>query len=425
MPDFDLITSGQLKKRHAKEARFQWYGRIAILISLSFLVFMFAAIIIRGAGAFQQTKIGLNIDFAEQLIDPQGTRDAETLARANYKPLITGSLYQNFPQAQSRTEKRNLYKLMSSGAVFELGQMVQDNPNLIGTSQKIWLTSSSEVDLFMKGKIDQSISEDLRRLKDQDITWVNVLKEKGDIKRKFNTALFQNGDSREPEMAGILGAALGSFFSLVVCFLISFPLGILTAVYLEEYARKNRLTDFIEVNINNLAAVPSIVFGLLGLSIFLNFFHLPRSTPLVGGMVLALMTLPTIIIASRSILRSVPRSIRDAALGLGATKTQTTFHHVVPLAMPGMLTGTILGMARALGETAPLLMIGMVAFIVDIPTGITDVATSLPVQIFLWADSPEKGFVERTSAAIIVLLIFLVLMNLLAVYLRKKLERRW
>ena len=425
MPDFDLITSGQLKKRHAKEARFQWYGRIAILISLSFLVFMFAAIIIRGAGAFQQTKIGLNIDFAEQLIDPQGTRDAETLARANYKPLITGSLYQNFPQVQSRTEKRNLYKLMSSGAVFELGQMVQDNPNLIGTSQKIWLTSSSEVDLFMKGKIDQSISEDLRRLKDQDITWVNVLKEKGDIKRKFNTALFQNGDSREPEMAGILGAALGSFFSLVVCFLISFPLGILTAVYLEEYARKNRLTDFIEVNINNLAAVPSIVFGLLGLSIFLNFFHLPRSTPLVGGMVLALMTLPTIIIASRSILRSVPRSIRDAALGLGATKTQTTFHHVVPLAMPGMLTGTILGMARALGETAPLLMIGMVAFIVDIPTGITDVATSLPVQIFLWADSPEKGFVERTSAAIIVLLIFLVLMNLLAVYLRKKLERRW
>lgn len=245
------------------------------------------------------------------------------------------------------------------------------------------------------------------------------------IARKFNTTFLTAGDSREPELAGILGAALGSFYSLLVCFLISFPLGILTAVYLEEYARKNRITDLVEVNINNLAAVPSIVFGLLGLSIFLNVFNLPRSTPLVGGMVLALMTLPTIIIASRSILRSIPNSIREAALGLGASRTQTTFHHVVPLAMPGMLTGTILGMARALGETAPLLMIGMVAFIVDIPRGITDTATSLPVQVFLWADSPERGFVERTSAAIIVLLIFLVLMNLFAVYLRRKLERRW
>lgn len=425
MPEFNIITSSQLKKRHAKEARFQWYGRIAILISISFLIFMFVAIVSRGSGAFQQTKIGLNIDFQEQLIDPLGTRDVNTLARANYKPLISNSLSQLFPQVESRAEKRSLYKLVSSGAAFELGGLVQKNSNLIGTSQTIWITASSEVDLFTKGKIDESISEDLRRLKDKDIAWIKELEDKGVVKRKFNTAFFKNGDSREPAMAGILGAALGSFFSLVVCFLIAFPLGILTAVYLEEYARKNRLTDFIEVNINNLAAVPSIVFGLLGLSIFLNFFELPRSTPLVGGMVLALMTLPTIIIASRSILRSVPQSIRDAALGLGATKTQTTFHHVVPLAMPGMLTGTILGMARALGETAPLLMIGMVAFIVDIPKGVTDVATSLPVQIFLWADSPEKGFVERTSAAIMVLLVFLVLMNLLAVYLRRKLERRW
>ena len=427
MPDLSLIltTSDQLKKRHAKEARFQWYGRIGILISLSFLVFMFVAILFRGAGAFQQTKIGLDINFAQQLIDPARTGDADVIAGANYKPLITISLAQTFPEVTTRNDKRRLYKLISSGSVFELGNMVKENPALIGTTQTVWLTATSEVDLFMKGKIDETISEDLRRLKDQDIGWIETLKDKDIIKRKFNTALFTNGDSREPEMAGILGAAIGSFFSLLVCFLISFPLGILTAVYLEEYAKKTRLTDFIEVNINNLAAVPSIVFGLLGLSIFLNFFHLPRSTPLVGGMVLALMTLPTIIIASRSILRSVPNSIRDAALGLGASKTQTTFHHVVPLALPGMLTGTILGMARALGETAPLLMIGMVAFIVDIPKGVTDVATSLPVQIFLWADSPEKGFVERTSAAIIVLLVFLVLMNLLAVYLRRKLERRW
>ena len=425
MRDLTLITSDQLQKRHAKETRFQWYGRIAILISLSFLVFMFAAIIYRGAGAFQQTKIGLNITFDEQIIDPKGTRDSGTLVRANYKPLIRDGLAEIFPTVTERKEKNSLYKLVSSGSVFELGKMVQKNPELIGTTQKIWVTASSEVDLYMKGKIDESINQDLRRLKDRDIDWIKTLKEKTVIDRKFNTALFSNGDSREPEMAGILGATVGTFYSLLVCFLISFPLGILTAVYLEEFAKKNRITDLIEVNINNLAAVPSIVFGLLGLSIFLNFFHLPRSTPLVGGIVLALMTLPTIIIASRSILRSVPNSIRDAALGLGASKTQTTFHHVVPLALPGMLTGTILGMARALGETAPLLMIGMVAFIVDIPKGVTDVATSLPVQIFLWADSPEKGFVERTSAAIIVLLIFLVLMNILAVYLRKRLERRW
>jgi len=425
MPDLALITSVQLKARHAKEKRFRWYGRIAILISLSFLVFMFAAIIYRGAGAFQQTKVGLNINFDEQLIDPAGTRDADVIAGANFKPLIVKALAETFPEVTERREKNRLYKLISSGSVFELGNMVKDDTDLIGTTQTLWLAASSEVDLYMKGKIDASISEDLRRLKDNEIAWIETLKENNIIERKFNTALFTNGDSREPEMAGILGAAVGSFFSLLVCFFISFPLGILTAVYLEEYAKKNRITDLIEVNINNLAAVPSIVFGLLGLSIFLNFFQLPRSTPLVGGIVLALMTLPTIIIASRSILRSVPNSIRDAALGLGASKTQTTFHHVVPLALPGMLTGTILGMARALGETAPLLMIGMVAFIVDIPKGITDVATSLPVQIFLWADSPEKGFVERTSAAIIVLLIFLVLMNILAVYLRRKLERRW
>ena len=255
--------------------------------------------------------------------------------------------------------------------------------------------------------------------------WIDTLKADGRVKNKFNKSFFTNGDSREPEQAGILGALMGSFFSLLVCFVISFPLGVLTAVYLEEFARKNRLTDFIEVNINNLAAVPSIVFGLLGLAIFLNVFNLPRSTPLVGGMVLALMTLPTIIIASRAALRAVPPSVREAAIGLGASKVQTTFHHTVPLAMPGMLTGTIIGMAQALGETAPLLMIGMVAFIVDVPTSVVDTATSLPVQIFLWADNPEIGFREMTSAAIIVLLVFLVLMNLLAVLLRKKLERRW
>ena len=425
MPNYILNTSRQMAKRHGREKRFKWYGRIAIFISIAFLIFMFSAIVFRGASAFQQTKISLDINFSEAIIDPTSSRDPEILKRSNYKPVVLESLSNVSPGITDRRDRNRVYKLLSAGAVFDLGEQVASNPKLLGKSKSVWLLASSEVDLFMKGKIDSNISEDLRRLKDKDIEWIEILKSQGKIKKTFNTTLFGKGDSREPEMAGILGAAIGSFFSLLVCFLIAFPLGILTAVYLEEFAKKNFLTDFIEVNINNLAAVPSIVFGLLGLSIFLNFFNLPRSTPLVGGIVLALMTLPTIIIASRSILRSIPQSIRDAALGLGASKTQTTFHHVVPLAMPGMLTGTILGMARALGETAPLLMIGMVAFIVDIPKGVTDVATSLPVQIFLWADSPEKGFVERTSAAIIVLLVFLILMNLCAVYLRKRLERRW
>ncbi len=425
MTEYILTTSPKLKRRHAKEARFKWYGRIAITIALGFLVLMFSAIIFRGIGAFSQTKIKLEVSYTESIIAPDGTRDPQILRLANYKPILTAALKETFPEATSRKDKKRIYKLLSKGAVYEMGKRVSNDLALIGTHQTIWVTASSDVDLFLQGKVDAGLNENLRKLTDKDIQSVQYLQHEGLLKRKFNTTFFTNGDSREPEMAGILGASLGSFFSLLVCFLIAFPLGILTAVYLEEYARKSKLTDFIEININNLAAVPSIVFGLLGLSIFLGVFHIPRSTPLVGGMVLALMTLPTIIIAARASLRSVPKTIREAALGLGASKTQATFHHVVPLAMPGMLTGTILGMAQALGETAPLLMIGMIAFIVDIPHGVTDAATSLPVQIFLWADSPEKGFVERTSAAIIVLLAFLILMNLLAVYLRKKLERRW
>lgn len=425
MPDYLLTTSPQMAKRHARHSRFQWYGRIAIGISISFMLLMFAAIFARGTGAFQKTMIAVDVEFTESVIDPNGSRAEMDLKQGNYKPLILSGLQKVVPGVTERKDRNNLYKLVSGGAAFDLGERVAVNPDMIGTNQRVWIAASSEVDLYVKGKVDVESDEAIRRLKDQDIAWINMLQDEGRVKKKFNRVFFTSGDSRAPEMAGILSAALGSFFSLLVCFLIAFPLGILTAVYLEEYAKKNRLTNLIEVNINNLAAVPSIVFGLLGLAVFLNFFNLPRSTPLVGGMVLALMTLPTIIIASRSILRSIPQSTRDAAMGLGASKTQTTFHHVVPLAMPGMLTGTILGMARALGETAPLLMIGMVAFIVDIPKGVTDVATSLPVQIFLWADSPEKGFVELTSAAIMVLLVFLILMNLFAVYLRRRLERRW
>ena len=299
------------------------------------------------------------------------------------------------------------------------------NPKLVGTRASLWVRASSDVDMFLKGNISAEVAEDQRRVSDLQLGWIKDLHDKGQIEKRFNTQFFTSGDSREPEQAGILGAIIGSALTLLVCFLFSFPTGVLSAVYLEEFAHKGRINRIIEVNINNLAAVPSIVFGLLGLAIFLNVFGFPRSTPLVGGMVLALMTLPTIIIASRASLRAVPPSIREAAFGLGASKVQTTFHHVVPLAMPGMLTGSIIGMAQALGETAPLLMIGMVAFIVDLPGGVTEAATALPVQIFLWADSPERGFLEKTSAAIFVLLIFLVLMNLIAIVLRRRLETRW
>lgn len=416
MPDILLTPTNQLKKRHASERRFKIYGRVAIGTSVAFLLFMVLAICSRGLGAFTQTKIKLDIHFSQEIFNGQ--------TQINARPVIKNALKDIFPQALSRRDRRPVSKLISAGAPFMIAKIATTNPDFIGTTQPVWVNASSDVDLYFKGKIDTNLPEDLRKIKVQDIKRIEALQADGRIRKKFNTDFFTNGDSRDAEMAGILGAALGSFYSIAVCFIIAFPLGVLTAVYLEECAAKNWFTDLIEVNINNLAAVPSIVFGLLGLSIFLGVFNLPRSTPLVGGMVLALMTLPTIIIASRASLRSVPQSIRDAALGLGASKTQTSFHHVVPMAAPGILTGTILGMAQALGETAPLLMIGMVAFIVDLPQGVTDVATSLPVQIFLWADSPEKGFVERTSAAIIVLLVFLIIMNISAIILRKRFELR-
>jgi phosphate transport system permease protein len=290
---------------------------------------------------------------------------------------------------------------------------------------QLWVPADDDVDMVAKGHIDRKVPEADRRVKDNQMAWIDRFQEQGRLEKRFNTTFFTAGDSREPELAGIRGAVTGSFYTLLVTLVLSFPIGVAAAVYLEEFAPKNRWTDLIEVNINNLAAVPSIVFGLLGLAVFLNFFGLPRSVPLVGGLVLTLMTLPTIIIASRAALKSVPPSIREAALGVGASRTQMVMHHVLPLALPGMLTGTIIGMAQALGETAPLLMIGMVAFIVDIPGGFTDPSTVLPVQIFLWADSPERAFLERTSAAIMVLLAFLVTMNAAAVFLRKKFERRW
>ncbi|MEE4363917.1 MAG: phosphate ABC transporter permease PstA [Desulfotignum sp.] len=414
----DIVGKG-LSRRYKAEKRFRLYGISAIILSMVFLSMLFISIIANGYTAFQQTFVQLDI-----FLDPDAI-DAQSLQDANYQAMVKNSLRDMFPGVKTRSEKRRLYDMISSGAAFQLQDFVRKNQQMIGSTIQLWVPADDDVDMLIKGHIPRDVPEVERRIKDVQIGWIDRLQEQGRIEKRFNTTFFTAGDSREPELAGILGAVSGSFYTLIVTLLLSFPIGVATAVYLEEFAPKNRWTDVIEVNINNLAAVPSIVYGLLGLAVFLNFFGLPRSVPLVGGFVLTLMTLPTIIIASRAALKSVPPSIREAALGVGASKTQMVVHHVLPLALPGMLTGTIIGMAQALGETAPLLMIGMVAFIVDIPGGFTDPSTVLPVQIFLWADSPERAFLERTSAAIMVLLAFLVTMNAVAVFLRKKFERRW
>jgi phosphate transport system permease protein len=417
--------AARLRKRYAAERRFKLYGVAAIGIALGMLAVLLASIVSQGYTAFAQHDLALEIYFDPAEIDPQGTRDPAVLSGANYAALARQSLQAVFPEVESRTDRRRLNAIVSNGAGFELRQMVMDNPDLIGTRQSVRLPLASDYDQLLKGNIDRDVPETDRKVSDQQVQWIDKLVSTGNIVNGWNWRLFLNGDSRDPEMAGLKAGLVGSLLTLAVTLGLAIPIGISAAVYLEEFAPKNKLTDLIEVNINNLAAVPSIVFGLLGLAVFLNVFNMPRSAPVVGGIVLALMTLPTIIIASRAALKAVPPSIREAALGVGASPLQVVTHHVLPLAMPGIMTGVIIGMAHALGETAPLLMIGMIAFIVDTPSGFGDAATVLPVQIFMWADSPERGFVERTSAAIMVLLAFLIAMNAVAVVLRKRFERRW
>ncbi len=418
-------TQRRLRKRQAAEKRFRAYGLVAILMGVSFVALLFFDIVAKGWTAFMQTHIQLEVTYDPEVLGIADSGDTQALSRANYTGMVKAAMRKTFPNVSGRRAKRALYGTVSSGAGFVLRERMMANPDLLGSTEKLWLPADDDIDMLLKGHIRRDAPESDRRVSDQQIAWVEQLEQSGQIRKQFNTTFFTAGDSREPELAGIRGATTGSFYTLLVTLILSFPLAVAAAIYLEEFAPKNRWTDIIEVNINNLAAVPSIVFGLLGLAVFINFFGLPRSAPLVGGLVLTLMTLPTIIIASRAALKSVPPSIREAALGMGASKTQMITHHVLPLAMPGMLTGTIIGMAQALGETAPLLMIGMVAFIVDVPGGPLEPATVLPVQIFLWADSPERAFVERTSAAIMVLLGFLILMNALAVVLRRRFERRW
>lgn len=423
----DIQTTRQkveagMPRRRRKEFLFKFTGILATAVGIVFLGVFFASLIADGASAFEQTFLQLDIELSEDVLAPSGELE---LAYADFDGLVRSALRAQLPEVSGRSDRRELNRIVSVGAGYQVRDLISDNPKLLGTTQTMWVPASSNVDMLIKGNIDASIDEALRPLSDKQIAWVRQLQEAGNLDTRFNKALFTNGDSREPELAGIKGAVMGSLYMLIITLVMSFPIGVAAAIYLEEFAPRNRWSDLIEVNINNLAAVPSIVFGLLGLAVFINWVALPRSAPLVGGLVLTLLTLPVIIIASRAAIKAVPPSIREAALGLGASQTQVVFHHVLPLALPGMLTGAIIGMSRALGESAPLLMIGMVAFVVDVPGGFTDPSTALPVQIFLWADSPERAFAERTSAAIIVLLGFLLIMNLTAVILRRRMERKW
>jgi phosphate transport system permease protein len=409
----------QLQRRHRADRRLRIYGICAIGIALSLLVILLTSIFVASWTAWTQTQVRIDVT-----LDPEEI-DAADPFRARYQNAVRDAIYGLFPEVESAADQRALRDLLSSGAQFQVRDLVVDDPSLIGETISVWVPVSDPIDQLHKGVIDRSLPPDRRRVSDQEIAYFDVLAEQDRIRSVFNTALFTSADSRFPELAGLKGALVGSFYLLLICFLLSVPIGVSAAVYLEEFAPKNRWTDLIEVNINNLAAVPSIVFGLLGLAVFLGFFGLPRSAPLVGGMVLSLMTLPTIIIATRAALKAVPPSIREAALGVGASGIQTVAHHVLPLAMPGILTGIIIGLAQALGETAPLLLIGMNAFITAAPESMMTPSTALPTQIFIWFDSPERGFVARTSAAIIVLLGFLIVMNAAAVILRRRFERIW
>ena len=414
-----------LKKRYNAERRFQWYGKIAIGLALSFLaVFMFQ-IFSKGYSAFQKTWIVTEVHYDKELllIDAESP-SKDDLENADYYDVAYKAMTSLDPGLPEE-EDRQLIQMVSYKYEAEVKDLLLKNPDYLGKIVPIKLTASDDVDQVHKGNYPRDIPEKNRRVNDYQLQIYDMLNERGDILSEFNISFFTSPDSREAELAGIASSFMGTVFSILVCLAFSFPVAVLAAIYLEEFAPKNKFTDFIEVNINNLAAVPSIVFGLLGLGILLAVFNLPRSTPLVGGITLSLMTLPTIIIAARASLKAVPPSIREAALAMGASNMQTTMHHTVPLSMPGTLSGTIIGLAQALGETAPLILIGMVAFVNTIPGTPVDPAASLPVQIYIWSESAERGFVEKVSACIMVLLAFLILMNLAAQIVRHKFEKKW
>ncbi|MBN9029489.1 MAG: phosphate ABC transporter, permease protein PstA [Rhizobiales bacterium 63-7] len=417
-----------IKRRYAAERRFRAYGIAALAFGIIFLFLLLSTVVRNGYTAFQQTAIALPVEFTEKLIDPDNKRatDPSVLIAANYTAVARDAIVKALGvDAQNKADVRAANAMLSKSAPIQLRDMVVADPSLIGKTVTVSFLADAQIDSANKGQVDLTVPESNRKVSDRQIGWMQQLSASGAMAKQFNTGLFTSGNSSRPEAAGLGVALVGSLYLMLIVLVLALPIGVAASIYLEEFAPKNRLTDLIEVNINNLAAVPSIVYGLLGLAVFINFAGLPRSAPLVGGLVLTLMTLPTIIIATRAALRAVPPSIRAAALGLGASKMQMVFHHVLPLAMPGILTGTIIGLAHALGETAPLLLIGMVAFVADIPGSPMEPSTALPVQIYMWANEAERAFVERTSGAIIVLLLFLIVMNLGAILLRRRFERRW
>lgn len=403
-----MVKITNLKKRHAKEARFKLFGMVAIGFSLLFLILLFGMIAFKSSKAFYRSEIALEIDLSKET-------DA---ADINHRRVIKNALKARFPEVRGFSDSRLLYPLLSKTARSEFKKALLDNPELVGQKSVFWFSASSQVDMFFKYDNPTLVSE-------KQLVWLQNLSRNHQVRSIPNWKFFQFADSREPEKAGIAAALKGSILVMVIFLSFAFPIGVMCAFYLEEFAPKNKITDIIEISINNLAAIPSIIYGLLGLTVYLQFMHLPRSSSLVGGMTLFMLVLPVIIIATRNTIRSIPGSIRDGAMALGASKMQVTMHHLLPLAVPGIMTGTILAISRALGETAPLLMIGMVAFIADIPHKFSDPTTVLPVQIYLWSDSPEMGFAEKTAAAIVVLLAFLIMFNLIAVIIRKKFERQW
>lgn len=420
------MASSLIAKRRRAEWRFRAYGVAAIAFCFLAILVLFTSIIGKGYSAFLQSHISVPVKFDAAVIDPDGTKNHDTLMGADYQSLIKESVYAALAVPEdNKPARKHAMELISDSADTQLRDKVLADPSIIGKTVDVSLIASDRVDAVLKGNIDRTVPEADRQVSDQQLAWIDEWQKAGKVSQDFNTGLFTNGASSKPESAGLLVAIIGSLYMMLIVIFMAVPLGVASAIYLEEFAPKNRWTDLIEVNVNNLAAVPSIVFGLLGLAIFINGFGLPRSASLVGGLVLSLMTLPTIIIATRAALGSIPPSIKEAALGVGASKMQTIFHHVLPLAIPGILTGTIIGLVRALGETAPLLMIGMVAFIVDPPKSVLEPATALPIQIYMWATSAERGFAARTGAATIVLLLFSFIMNAGAIYLRRKFERRW
>lgn len=406
------------KSRYAADRRLQLYGMLAVGLALGFLAILLATLTFTGYKAFTQTVAVVEIDLSQQDID------RSDVFGANWRNIVRDALRGKFGEL-SRADERDYFAMFTSSAPFLVRDTVIADPSRLDGASTFSIPMADPIDQLAKGEISRNVPENQRRVNNRQLEFYDQLRASGSLSSPFNWGLFFNSDSRFPELAGLAGAISGSFWLLLVCFLVSFPVGIAAAIYLEEFAPKNRFTDIVEININNLAAVPSVVFGLLGLAVFLGWFGLPRSAPLVGGLVLSLMTLPTLIIVTRASLKSVPSSIREAALGVGASKHEAIFHHLLPLAMPSIMTGTIIGLAQALGETAPLLLIGMNAFITSPPAGVMEASTALPTQIYIWADSPERGFVSRTSAAILVLLGFLVLMNAIAIFLRQRFERRW